>query len=294
MKKTLKIWIAMLMIMCSLSVWTCDDFVVIVNAEEGELKGETGVEEVPDGFWGEETPTVTPTPSPEPAPTPSPEPAPTPSPEPAPTPSPEPAPIPTPEPVPTPSPDPEGDVSDVFPDVKDGAWYETGVQFVFDNDLMSGSNGMFHPTADITRAQIVTTLYRLAGSPPVINRSALHDFTDVKEGKYYTDAVCWAYAKGIATGNDGVFNPAGKLTRQQMAAFFFRFAEEMGMDTITRGDISSMINADQVSGYAKDPVEWAVGKGLISGSEVTDANGNKAYDLKQRGNTILIYDSYKF
>ena len=190
-----------------------------------------------------------------------------------------------PTPVPTPSPGVKTDVSDVFSDVKTGAWYKAGVQFVYDNGYMSGSNGLFNPTADITRAQIVTTLYRLAGEPKVTERTAVSAFSDITEGKYYTDAVCWAYTTGVTTGTDGKFNPTGKLTRQQMAAFFFRYAELTGKDTSIRGDISSMKNADQVSGYAKDPVEWAVGSGLISGSEVTDAAGNKAYDLNPRGNT---------
>lgn len=256
------------------------------------------------------TPVVTPEPTPEPTPVPTPQPTPVPTPvvtpqptpvvtpevtpEPTPTPPPskpdlEPDPAlpvtPTPTPNPTPTPETKPDVSDVFSDVKAGAWYETGVQFVYDQGYMSGSNGLFNPTSDITRAQIVTTLYRLAGEPEVTDRTAVSEFSDIAEGKYYTNAVCWAYSTGVTTGNDGKFNPTGKLTRQQMAAFFFRFAELMGKDTLERGDISSMINADQVSGYAKDPVEWAVGSGLISGSEVTDAAGNKAYDLNPRGNT---------
>ena len=175
-------------------------------------------------------------------------------------------------------------VVEVFPDVKDGAWYVPGVQFVYDNGLMSGSNGLFNPTSDITRAQIVTTLYRLAGEPDVTDTKALTDFTDVAEGKYYTDAVCWAYANGVATGNNGKFDPTGKLTRQQMAAFFFRYADVMGMDTTARGDYSSMVNADKVSGYAAEPMAWAVGEGLISGSNVT-VNGVEAKDLNPRGNT---------
>ena len=175
-------------------------------------------------------------------------------------------------------------VSDVFPDVKAGAWYEEGVQFVFQNGLMSGSNGLFNPTSDITRAQLVTTLYRLAGEPEVTDTSALTELSDVAEGKYYTDAVCWAYAAGVTTGSNGKFNPTDKLTRQQMAAFFFRYAEVMGMDTSVRGDYSSMVNADKVSGYAEEAVEWAVGAGLISGSDVT-VNGVKMKDLNPRGNT---------
>ena len=188
------------------------------------------------------------------------------------------------EPTPEPTPDTKEDVSDLYPDVKDGAWYEVGVQFVYDNGLMSGSNGLFNPTADITRAQIVTTLYRLAGEPEITDTKAFTDFTDVAEGKYYTDAVCWAYAEGIATGNNGKFDPTGKLTRQQMAAFFFRYADVMGMDTTARGDYSSMVNADKVSGYAAEPMAWAVGEGLISGSDVT-VNGVAAKDLNPKGNT---------
>ena len=138
---------------------------------------------------------------------------------------------------------------------------------------------------NITRAQLVTTLYRLAGEPYVRDYSALSDFSDVAEGKYYTDAVCWAYAEGIATGSDGKFNPTGNLTRQQMATFFYRYAEYDWRDVTLRGDISEMLNADKVSDYAKDAVEWAVGSGLISGSETKDENGNTVYDLNPRGNT---------
>ena len=176
-------------------------------------------------------------------------------------------------------------VSDIFSDVSEGKWYVDAVQYVYDNGLMTGSNGLFKPNDNITRAQLITTLYRLAGEPEVTDFRAVQDFVDVPERKYYTDAVCWAYNEGIATGNAGKFDPTGKLTRQQMAAFFFRYAKVAGFDTNTRGSLSSMVNADKVSGYATDAVEWAVGTGLISGSEVTDVNGNKVKDLNPRGNT---------
>ena len=105
------------------------------------------------------------------------------------------------------------------------------------------------------------------------------------EGKYYTDAVCWAYATGVGTGNGDKFNPTGQLTRQQLAAFFYRFVEYQGVDITVRSDISKMEGADKVSGYAKDAVEWAVGAGLISGSKITNANGETVYDLKPKDNT---------
>ena len=200
--------------------------------------------------------------------------------------TPEPTPEPTPEVTPTPeiTPTPGPEVCEIYTDVKHGAWYETNVQYVYDKGLMSGNDGLFKPGESVTRAQVVTTLYRLEGEPEVTDTSALTDFSDVAEGKYYTDAVCWAYATGVTTGTDGKFNPTDKLTRQQMAAFFFRFAEVMGMDTTARGDYSSMVNADKVSGYAEEPMAWAVGEGLISGSDVT-VNGVAAKDLNPRGNT---------
>ena len=176
-------------------------------------------------------------------------------------------------------------VSGIFGDVSDGAWYNVYVQYVYDKGLMSGSNGMFNPTKDVTRAQLVTTLYRLAGEPEVTDRSALEAFSDLKDGQYYTDAICWAYNTGVGTGNNGKFDVTGKLTRQQMAAFLFRFAGLLGYDTEAKADYSDMLNADQVSGYAKEAVSWAVGSGLISGSQKTDTAGNIVYNLNPRGNT---------
>ena len=103
----------------------------------------------------------------------------------------------------------------------------------------------------------------------------------MKEGKWYTDAICWAYNTGVATGNTSTmtFQTNDPVTRQQLAAFFYRYAELKGMDMSVEGDISGMLNADQVRDYAKEAVKWAVGWGLISGSEGTDANGQIVYDL---------------
>ena len=176
-------------------------------------------------------------------------------------------------------------VTDRFADVAEGKWFVNSVQYVFDKELMSGSGEYFNPTKNVTRAQLVTTLYRLAGSPEVTDYSACKDFSDVAEGKYYTEAVCWAYNEGITTGNEGKFNTTANLTRQQMAAFFFRYAEVMGYDVSDRADFSAMLNADKVSGYAVEAMRWAVGAGLISGSETKDDAGNVVYDLNPRGNT---------
>ena len=196
-----------------------------------------------------------------------------------------PEPTPTPEATPEPTPGPE--VCKIFSDVKHGAWYESAIQYVFDNDIMSGNGGLFTPTGNITRAQVVTTLYKLEGKPEVTDRSAVEALEDVETGKWYTDAVCWAYNLGITTGNTTTmtFGMSDPVTRQQLASFLYRYAQYKELDVETRGELSGLLNADKVSKYAKDAVEWAVGTGFISGSEVTDSQGNKAYDLKPAGNT---------
>ena len=171
-----------------------------------------------------------------------------------------------------------------FADVTDDAWYKNYVMYVYDKGLMSGSQCLFRPTENVTRAQLVTTIYRLAGSPKVTDYSACHELSDIKTGKYYTDAVCWAYNNGVTTGNAGKFDIEGNLTRQQMAAFFYRFAEVMGYDIDAAVDYSEMLNADKVSEYAQNAVSWAVGSGLISGS-AKQVNGITVYDLNPRGNT---------
>lgn len=175
-------------------------------------------------------------------------------------------------------------VTDVFFDVKD-AWYTSYVQYVYDRGLMGGNNGMFNPGNNVTRAQLVTILYRLAGEPEVTDYSACDNLSDISRDKYYTDAVCWAYNEGITTGKNGMFDTTGNLTRQQMAAFLFRFADTRGYSTDEKADYSSMLNADKVSAYSVEAVSWAVGSGMISGSKQTDANGITVYDLNPQGNT---------
>ena len=176
-------------------------------------------------------------------------------------------------------------VTGYFEDVPENRWYVDSVQYVFDKGLMSGSSEYFNPTKNVTRAQLVTTIYRLAGSPEVTDYSACEVFSDVAEGKYYTDAICWAYKEGITTGNNGKFDTTGNLTRQQMAAFLFRFGTVMGYDVTDKAPFWGMLNADKVSEYAITSMEWAVGSGLISGSEMKDELGYVVYDLNPRGNT---------
>ena len=175
-------------------------------------------------------------------------------------------------------------VTNVFSDVVQGEWYVNAVQYVYDNGIMSGSNGSFRPTGNITRAQVVATLYNLEGKPAVKDYSGVKDLVDVEAGQWYTDAVCWAYNVGVASGNKttGMFNTDTPVTRQQLATFFYNYAKYKGLDTKTRADISSMVGADEVASYALDTMQWAVGTGLITGS-ATNVNGVTVYNLKPTG-----------
>ena len=176
------------------------------------------------------------------------------------------------------------EVCKVFPDVEHDAWYEEAVQFVYDNGIMSGSDGLFNPTGNITRAQVVATLYKLEGSPEVTDFKAVDELEDVEADQWYTNAVCWAYNTSVATGNQTtkMFNMGNPVTRQQLASFFYSYAEYKGLDTETSTDISGMAGADQVADYALETMQWAVGTGLITGSK-TIVNGVEVSDLKPTG-----------
>ena len=172
-------------------------------------------------------------------------------------------------------------VTEIFDDVRDGEWYVPYVQYVYDEGLMKGNDVLFNPVKAVTRAQFITTLYRLAGEPEVTDYSACEELSDVSEGKYYTAAVCWAYSEGITTGNTytKTFGVEDSLTRQQLVTFMFRYAEKTGCDIEVDGDYSFMLNADKVNSYAEEAMSWSVGMGLINGSKKTDSQGNIVYDL---------------
>ena len=175
-------------------------------------------------------------------------------------------------------------VTEVFTDVSAGEWYTENIQYVYDNGLMSGNGNLFSPTNNVTRAQVVATLYKLEGSPEVTDFKAVNELVDVEAGQWYTNAVCWAYNTGVTTGNQTtkMFNMSNPVTRQQLASFFYSYAELKELDTKTREDISEMVGADQVADYALETMKWAVGTGLITGSKTT-VNGVEIVDLKPTG-----------
>ena len=156
--------------------------------------------------------------------------------------------------------------SAAFRDVDQSKWYHEAIDFVVSRNLMNGmSKDLFQPNGEMTRAQLVTVLYRLAGTPKVAGKAP---FTDVQEGRFYSDAVVWAFQNGIAKGvTNERFVPDASVTREQMVTFFARFAALDGKAISAKGDLSDYKDADTVSAYAVQSMTWAVETGLIKGME---------------------------
>jgi len=155
-----------------------------------------------------------------------------------------------------------------FADVEIPSWYHEAVDFVVDAGLMQGvSETAFNPTGTLNRAQIVTILYRLAGSPAVESGSV---FTDVPADSFYADAVAWANANGITSGvSADKFDPNGSVTREQMVTFLYRYVKTTDADVTVTGDLSAFEDAASVSTWAVDAFVWAVEKGVVTGMTET-------------------------
>lgn len=154
-------------------------------------------------------------------------------------------------------------VFEQFTDVKEDDWFCGAVQFVVSNGLFNGTGKhQFSPEENMSRAMLVTVLWRYEGMP----QEGKNIFTDVPAGTWYTEAVQWAAENGIVNGvGNGRFDPDGELTREQMAAILYRYAEGRNLDVTARGNLSGFADASTVSGYAKDAMQWAVAEGLIGG-----------------------------
>lgn len=151
-----------------------------------------------------------------------------------------------------------------FKDVKTTDWFYNDVKYVYEKGMMAGTAAdVFAPNATTTRAMIVTILYRLEGSPAVTGTSA---FVDVPAGQWYTDAVNWAAANQIVKGTSATtFAPNDSITREQMAAILYRYAQYKGYDVTKKADLSGYSDNGQVSAYAKDALAWANAAKLING-----------------------------
>ena len=168
----------------------------------------------------------------------------------------------------------DNSVLNFFYDVPNGAYYYDAVKWAVNNGITGGvGNSLFAPNQPCTRGQIVTFLWRAAGSP-VVNYAM--NMTDVAEDAYYGEAVRWALSEGITTGiGDITFGPDAACTRAQAVAFLFRYAVASGMDAVTLADlISGFADAASVPGYAVSAMNWALSQGIMQGSGTQLLSGN--------------------
>lgn len=161
--------------------------------------------------------------------------------------------------------------SDHFTDVTEdtvGLWAANAVDYAYHFGLVGGvSEDKFAPNTSMTRAQLVTILYRAAGSPQM---TVTTNFEDLDVGAYYYSAVVWATVTGVVNGtSDTTFSPNSYVTREQIAAILYRYADTMGDNVTVSGNLNAYTDKDQVSDYAVEPMIWAVDRGIISGTTDT-------------------------
>ena len=152
-----------------------------------------------------------------------------------------------------------------FTDVRESDWFYEDVAFAYENGLFAGtSDTTFSPNASMTRAMLVTVLYRLEGQPAVNGRSG---FSDVQYNGYYEDAVTWAADNGIVNGTStSTFSPNVNVTREQMAAILYRYAQYKKYNTAASSSLNSFSDHTSVSGYAEASLQWSVAEKLVNGS----------------------------
>ena len=151
-----------------------------------------------------------------------------------------------------------------FTDVSEKDWFYGDVMFVYENGLMLGtSKTLFSPYGTATRGMMATILWRMEGSPAPKGKNS---FTDVEAGKWYADAITWTAENGIFAGyGKDKFGPDDPITREQLAAIFYRYADYKGYDLTVKGNLDKFKDADKITDYAKTAMQWAVGSGLVKG-----------------------------
>lgn len=163
-----------------------------------------------------------------------------------------------------------------FNDVSANDWFASAVDYVTGKGMMNGTaDNTFSPKANTTRGMVVTVLYRLENQPSTSAAS----FTDVASGAYYANAVAWANANGIVSGyGSGKFGPNDKVTREQLAAILYRYAQYKKYDVSVGEDtnILSYDDAQSISSYAIPAIQWACGAGVVTGKSGSklDPKGN--------------------
>ena len=160
-----------------------------------------------------------------------------------------------------------------YDDVHTNDWYYSAVKYVSDNKIMNGmSEKTFAPNMPLTRAMLVTVLYRNEGEPPVTNKNK---FKDIDKNSYYSDAVIWGYENKIANGiSEENFAPERYITRQEIATIFYRYAEYKNYDNKFKNtsDLHIYTDESEIANYARDAICYAVNKGLLNGKSETTIN----------------------
>ena len=158
-----------------------------------------------------------------------------------------------------------------FKDVKTGVWFTEGIMDAVKEGYFSGMTpDTFQPSGNLTRAQFVLVLAKIDGVDLTKYQNKTTPFKDVIKGAWYAPAVAWAYENGYTGGMSAdTFGTTNNITREQLARFFYVYAEKNGIDTTGRADLSAFTDAGKISSWAKDCVAWAVDCGLISGMTPT-------------------------
>ena len=151
-----------------------------------------------------------------------------------------------------------------FTDVSEKDWFYNDAMFVYKNGLMLGtSKTLFSPHGTVTRGMMATILWRMEGS---LAPKGENSFTDVEAGRWYADAITWATENGIFAGySKDKFGPDDPITREQLTAIFYRYADYKGYKLTVTGNLDKFEDADKITDYAKTVMQWAVGNGLIKG-----------------------------
>lgn len=171
-------------------------------------------------------------------------------------------------------------VSRIFADTEPGTYYADALEYCYTNGIINGLKAdTFGPFALLDRAQLVTMLYRLAGSPAVEGENS---FTDVADGQFYTDAVIWASANGIVNGyEDGTFRPGTAINREQLVTMIHRYVAALGEDNGQRSDLAAFTDLAQLSSFAREPMQWAVANGVVNGVSSTKLGAQQTADRAQ-------------
>ena len=167
------------------------------------------------------------------------------------------------------------DRSHDFTDVTAGKWFEDAVDFASSHDLFQGvSETEFKPDGTMTRGMLATVLWRLEGEA---ESAAGQVFQDIASGSWFEEGIAWASAQGIVQGyGDGTFGPDDNITREQLVTMLYRYAKLARMDTRTSGDLSSFTDQSDISSYATEAMQWAIGNQLVQGmgDGTLNPNGN--------------------